>query len=680
MGSDSAKTHESYTVAPATSDPDLGPDADTPPFAANAEAAAHLPADPTNDQEPPDTAVGQPVVSEATSGEAVIADALHTPLIAVPDTAPTGDPTGQPLLVGGADLEDAAATLLAYDDAVGPREALHATVTAQAEVKLLEAIALADEHKVAVTVDKDVHGRLPLDETHQLFDQVQTLAKSVNHHLKAGDAIPSHTHEGHAKLVAALDTLEADPARTDAEQAMLAHYRVAAEQLGERLAPGYDVAYDAGGKVPTLTAHEVASTVQVTEMVPAPTAEPPEGLRAARTRRATRIKPTLENGHASWDGKARSTAAGHEYVIDLGDGYTAVYRPHTAADGKQTPAYSQRGALEVLAPPGAGHGGELVTRLGRVNLVNRAMSQAEGEWAYLTRNIAAQRLKTHPQVGAALAAADGLEDATYHQLWTARADEAVGMDESQLADFGRHLLLESEARALTHKVRLVRDAVAAATGHADGQALADNPGYDPTPTRAGGWLQWNRFDVAADPAKVDSAFGKRGLVHRVRGGDLLSVLQSGGVLASTERRRLMGVKSGVGTSESADMDTGGAQSVFLRVGGKPSSEPSLYWDDPARLLARADWYGYDGDHFGAVNPKAHQYSATKLTREPSDLAGFSSGANEVMFHHGIDLLGPQAPSRIVCGSPGLRSKVLSVLAARGLTHLDGRPIEEVVQP
>ncbi|MEX2621552.1 MAG: hypothetical protein WD250_15150 [Egibacteraceae bacterium] len=650
MGSDSAKTHEAFTVTPAAATLGLA----APELAGSATAQAQA--------------------------DAAITEAFASPLLAVPDTAAEGDPAGAPLLVGGADLEDSSATLLTYTGSGGPRDVLFATVTPEAEQKLLEALALNDEHKVAVTVDKQVNGRLPIDEQHQLFEQVQTIVKSVNHHLKAGDGIPEHTHANHTTLVAALDELDADPQRTAAEHAMIGHYRAAADQLAERLAPGYAVAYDNGGKVPSLTAHEVASTIQVTELVPAPAGDLPDGLAAAHARQATRIKPTLQGGHAIWDGKQRSTGAGHEYVIDLGDGYTAVYRPHAAAEGKKNPAFSQRGGLEIIAPPGGGHGAELVTRLGQLNLVNRPMSQAEGEWAYLSRNITAQRLDTRPEVQAALEGCKGLEDATYQELWTARADEAIGMNEHQLADFGRHLLLEAEARALTHKVAVLRDAVAHATGHPDGAALAASPGYDPTPTRAGGWLQWNRFDVAANPAGVDGAFGSRGLSHHVRGGDLLGLLTNGGVLACTERRRLMGIKTNVGASEAADMDTGGAQSVFLRAAKRSSSGPVLCWDDPSRLLMRADWYAYDGDHYGAINPKSHQYSATKLTRDPHAVAKFHSASNEVMFRNGIDLLGEQAPSRILCGSKSMRTKVLDALTSRGISHLAGRPIQEVVKP
>lgn len=154
---------------------------------------------------------------------------------------------------------------------------------------------------------------------------------------------------------------------------------------------------------------------------------------------------------------------------------------------------------------------------------------------------------------------------------------------------------------------------------------------------------------------------------------------NGGVLACTERRRLMGVASGVGSSESADMQTGGARSVFLRVASKPTGGVMLYWGQPGRLLSRADWYAYPSDHYGAVNPAAHQYSAGKLTRDPHKIAGFN-GSNEVMFANGIDLVGEGAPTLIRCGSTKTRGQLLNLLKARGITELGGRPAEQVIQP
>lgn len=49
-----------------------------------------------------------------------------------------------------------------------------------------------------------------------------------------------------------------------------------------------------------------------------------------------------------------------------------------------------------------------------------------------------------------------------------------------------------------------------------------------------------------------------------------------------------------------------------------------------------------------------------------------------MLRNGIDLLGAEAPSRIIRGSPSARSEVLALLKARGVTHLGGKPVSEVV--
>jgi hypothetical protein len=601
-------------------------------------------------------------------------------LTPVPTEPTPGAICGTPLLVGGADLDDSLATLVSYNSAGGPREVLMATVTEEAEAKLYEALALSEEKLVPVSVDKEVAGRLPLDETHQLFEQMETVVKSTNHHLKAGDGVPAHTVANYDKLVASLSELEADPATTEADKAMVAHYLAGAEAIGERLEPGYATPYAEGGKVPKLGPYETTGTVTVTEYVPAPAEGVPEGLLPAQLRSASRIGSVVAaDGSTSWNGSSRSAAKGKEYAVDLGDGYSAVYRPYVASDSS-SPDFSQRGSLEVVAPQGAGHGPELVRRLGQLNLVNRPMSAAEGEWSYLTRNIEAQGLAKQTAVSQALGQADGLEDATQELLVAERAHEAIGMDHAQLVGFAKQLRLEAEAKALPEKVRLVREGVAQSLGMANGDALAASPGYDPTPRASGGWLVWDRFDVAADRPKVKAAFGERGLNHRVTNQNLLEVLTNGGVLACTERRRIMGVKPGKGMSEGGDMNSGGAKSVFLRVGTKASGGgQSLHWDDPTQLLRRSDWYAYNSDHFGSLNPTSG-HSTSGMTRDPAKVASFGGGGNEVMFKNGIDLLGSEAPSRIKCGSSAERTKVLTLLATRGITHLGGKPVADVVVP
>ena len=705
MGGGGSKTHQSFTVTPSGNhagvtnadggiaaagveledlealgvqapDPTgaAGPTAEEGPGEVAADEDPAAAQDPAGEEDSPALAAllepDPPMASASPAGE------WEDVLTPVPEEVPAGLVTGVPLLVGGADLVDATATLVAYTGPGGPREVLVATVDEAAEAKLLEALALSETKLVPVAVQTEVSGRLPTDTGHQLYEQLVTAAKSTNHHLKDGTEVPAHTQATIAKVAADLDQLGELPA--EADKAMVAHYQATVAALAERAAPGWAVPYGAGGKVPQVTPFETTGMATVTHWMPAPAEDPEVGKLTAAVRDASRIRPTLSaDGVASWDGAARSAAKGKEYLVDLGDGYTAVYRPYGANDPASS-EHSLRGALEVTGPAGCGHGPELVSRLGQLNLVNRPMTAAEGEWAYLRANVDAQRLTAKPAVKAALAETEGLEDAVEHVLFAQRASQAVGMSEPELHRFARQLRLDAEAKALPTKVTILREAVAKATGHTDGAALAAAAGYDPAPRASGGWLTWGRFDVDADRAAVRTGFAGKGLTHRLTGGNIVDVLRTG-VLASTERRSLMGVAPGKGMSEHADKKSGGARSVFLRVGNDPKAGPALYWSDPTVLLRRADWYAYPTDHFGSLNP-ASGHSTNGLTRDPATVATFTGGgSNEVMFSHGIDLLGAEAPSAIRCANKTQRAEVLALFAGKGITSLGGRPVTEVVQ-
>lgn len=673
MGGGKHKTHESFVVTPSqaakAAPPPVTDVGDTAHEAPMTVLDEPVPA-PEEIEDDTEVATSDPVPSTVPTDQPA-GDTVLTP---VPDELTVGDGAGSPLLVGGADLVDSTATLVAYDSTGGPREVLVAVVDEDAEAKLLESLALSGTKMIPVQVETDITGRLPVDEEHQLYERLAKVAKSTNHHLKAGDGMPAHTTTELAALQAELAGL-AHTHTSSTDQAMIAHYQTAVDGLLERTNPGYAIPYDQGGKMPTVIPFETTGKATVTKHVPAPATDLAPGQLPTAARDATRISPTLTgDGTATWDGAARSHAKGKEYVADLGDGYTAVYRPYGANDPASS-EYSLRGSLEVLAPQGAGHAPELVDRLGQLNLANRPMTATEGEWAYLRRNVWAQKLDHHPAVTDALAHADGLEDAVEHVLFAQRAHQAIGLSEPALHRFAQQLRLDAETKVLPEKVKILRDGVATATGHPSGAALAASTGYDPTPRRSRAGLAWERFDVHADTANIRAAFGQRGLTHRVTAGNLGDLFRSG-VLASTERRALMGVKAGKGSSESADKLSGGASSIFLRV-GKPSGGVSLYWDDPTTILSRADWYAYGSDHFGALNPKG-QHSLTGETRNPLTVAGFSAG-NEIMVRHGLDLLGTEAPSRVRCANPAQRQEVLDILAAKHITHLAGRPVSEVIQ-
>lgn len=663
MGTNSKTAHQSYPIGPASAVPITVPI--TGPVVTQAGGDDHEPA--------PAGVTAEP------TGPALGSDPGGGPLIPVPDTPPEGVAAGTPVLIGGEDLIDSAATLISYTGPSGPREVLLATVTEQAEAKLLHALALSGHETVAVQVQQDITGRLPLDEKRQLHELVAAAAKSVNHKLKTGAEIPQATVDKYDKAAAAVQAVLDDPAATADEHAMAAHYRAHLDAVAARISGTVTASYADGGKVPTVTLYLHTGTATVTMHVPAPDSASEPGKLSATLRQAGRIQASIDpaTGMSSWDGQARVRAKGKEYLVDLGDGFSAIYRPYQANDPTKH-EFSLRGQLEVHAPPGAGNGQQLVRRLGQLNLVNRPMTAAEGEWTYLQANITAQNLASHPQVAQAVNAARAMEDLEVQEVFHARAHEAVGLDPPGLHALAREFQLDAAARCLPKKVAVVRDAVAAATGFASGAELAAHPGYDPVPRASGGWLTWSRFDVTGRPAEIAKAWSGRRLVHKVGGGANLTAMFATGVLASTERRAVMGVASGKGISESVDKRTGGANSVFLRVRDSPYVPgPALVWDDPAVLLRRADYYGYNSDHFGSLNPASGK-STAGLTRDPKVIAAFTSSTNEVMVGNGIDLLGAEAPSRIVCTTPAQRKELLALFATRGITHLRGRPVTQVV--
>ena len=635
MGAGGSKTHQAFTISPASVASPSAVPITAPGPADGAATAEHLSPTETELTELV-TTPGEPALRAAPPEPAAGEWDTNRLLTPLPEVLTAGDGVGCAVAVGGADLVDGAATLTAYQhpDGHGVHEVLRCTLTPEADDKLLDAVASADAPLIPIHVDTVLSGRVPLDETNQLHEQLAKVAKSINHHLAAGTPIPEHTVTGLTNVQTALDELGATTAPGSAETAMLAHYQAAAAACAERLQPGFAAPYTTGGKIPMVTPYVHTGPATITQMVPDPTWDGGDGL-VATTRPLSRIAAHLSNGAATWDGCSRVAGKGTELVIDLGDGYQAVYRP-VAMNPAGTADLSLRSNLELIAPPGSGHHHELIARLGRLNVVNRPMNATEAEWAFLQRNVYAHQLEQHPAVIHALAAGAGLDDAHEQTLLAQRAHQVIGLDDSGITSFARQLRLDAEADALGDKVRLLRDGVAAALGHANGAALAATPGYQPTPHRRGGWLTWDRIGQDAD--QLAATFAGRCLVHRVTGNNLSAMLASG-VFVSTERRRQMGITNHLGMSETADQHSGGARSVFLRLQHSPHGSSGggarLVWDDPGRLLARTDWYAYNGDHFGASEPGTG-HSTKGQTRNPATVATFTAANNEVMIAHGLD--------------------------------------------
>lgn len=669
MGGGGKKHHQAFTIAPAA--PTAGPATTTAGGDVEDPVVSEIPiVDEPVAEEPPTAAAAEEEAAGA-GGELPAQwdrDSVITP---IPDTLTVGDPTGTALAVGGGDLDDGSATLMSYADPNGTsHEVLLCTLSIDGEDKLLDALIPHDAPQIPVEVETTVTGRLPLDTDNNLHEQLAKVAKSINHHLSDGTNIPAHTHDNLAAIATKIDELSTTTT-AGADVAMLEQYSAAVQACQERCSAGYDVTYSAGGKIGFVHPYEHTGPATITKMVPDPNWQG-DGLPTTQ-RTASRIAAQLDGGTATWNGHSRDDAFGQELHIDLGDGYSAIYRPSTL-NAPGSSAASLHRTLEISAPAGAGHQHELVARLGELNVVNRPMTHTEAEYAYLSRNIYAHELDKHPAVAGAQAEAAGLDDLHEHQLFTERAHHAVGLDDAGLKRFARQLRLDAEAAALGDKVTIMRSGIATALKFGDASAMVNHPTYKPTPTRVGGWLHWDRIN-----APSDSTFANKALIHRVTGNNLADVFRTGH-LVSTERRRTMGITSSKGMSETADQKSGGARGVFLRMrttAGATSSGPCLVWDKPTKILGRTDWYGYNGDHFGAAIAGTG-HSVSGQTHNPAKAAKFTAGNNEIIVANGLDLCGADAPSRVICSNSKERKALIAQLCAAGITKLGDTGIDKVI--
>jgi hypothetical protein len=456
VGGGAKKAHESFTVTPASALESA--DVAFPPSQVTAMAGVSPAPVIQEDLEGTDVEVANPPASLPDGAASAVstspADPASSPapaglgadltsvedldvLTPIPEAAAAGHPLGVSVLLAGHDLEDGSASLVAYHGPSGPQEVLVAHVAPEAEGKLLEALDVAGK-MVPVQVEKEVIDTLPSDTYHAA---VVPSAKAINAYLKHGKNSEAAAAAASqlAELQSAIEQRLAEPGVSDAETAMLTSYK---HQLAAYIAAA--AGPSTKEKLPKIVQHTGPVTKVVTDLVPeAPTGE---GLPSVR-RDVSRVAASIaSDGTASWDGQARKrTSTGTEYAIDLGDGYRAVYRPYTENEGSSA-QYSMRGALEVTAPPGGGHGRELVRRLEQLHLVAQPMTAAEGEAAYLRANIAAQGLEKHPAVAAALAPRPELEQMAQHEVFGERAHEVIGLTPVQTARLSRELVLQAERR------------------------------------------------------------------------------------------------------------------------------------------------------------------------------------------------------------------------------------------
>jgi hypothetical protein len=573
---------------------------------------------------------------------------------------------GKPLLLGGGDVEDMTAVVVGYQSGEENRFVLHTKVRPETEEKLIDALSATEPKTTLVEKQVEAQGRLPLDVDKGLYEQLAKVAKSVNHHIGEGTEIPAHTTEGMSGLHTDLLELSQKLAISPQDAEMISAYAKALDQVRK--------AAETKIKSPWVPPFETTYTKTVKEEVVLP--PDPDALQGlpAKLRDATKLAALEEGGVASWDGATRKPGKGKEYLIDLGDGYQAIYRSHTKSH--QVP-FSRQGTLEVVAPKGAGPEG-LLPQLEKLNIQSAPATKEEAELMYLERNVWAQRLTKEPGYLKIQQESKALNDAEFENVaQEVPYSDLAGMDQSQLNSLARSLALRAESRVIPARTTMLKRFFEERMSLAEG-GLEKLPTYCAEPESGPGFLTWRRFDRSAE--QIHKAVGTKKIVHELTSGNkvgtLCQMIESGGLLASTDVRARMGVHVH-SMSPDADQHTGGAAYVFTRVRGK-GAKCDLEWE-PENVLSRSDWFGYPSDHYGAINPSDHHYSSHSFTTDPASLASFNGSSNEVMFKNGLPLLGPHGVRRIWVASESDRQQVLAALAKVGATEIAGRPVDEVVK-
>ncbi|MFO0729022.1 MAG: hypothetical protein U1E65_34905 [Myxococcota bacterium] len=150
-----------------------------------------------------------------------------------------------------------------------------------------------------------------------------------------------------------------------------------------------------------------------------------------------------------------------------------------------------------------------------------------------------------------------------------------------------------------------------------------------------------------------------------------------------------------GKSSDSDFNSGGATSVFSRLvpesiiqkAKQDKSAPSSYGDTSfydwggsrpfklilnRRILARTDWYAYNGDNFGRTTTLKPENHGERII---STINASFSRSNEVMFPIGND---PSYVDFVVAPSEEKKKELVEFLTGKGITEFNGKKVEDFV--
>ena len=163
---------------------------------------------------------------------------------------------------------------------------------------------------------------------------------------------------------------------------------------------------------------------------------------------------------------------------------------------------------------------------------------------------------------------------------------------------------------------------------------------------------------------------------------VVSILQGKGLMATNTRCRA-GMDLG-GASPVDDMESGGSDSVFTRIGVQMKKGPQPRFDNcymgsgyriiiSPEVMERTDWYAYDHDNYGRTSDLASRPTPLEFIK---DMATKYRNGNEIMFRQGIP---KEAFSGIVCPSQAHMASLQKKLKAAGITEINGIPIKDFLK-
>lgn len=181
-------------------------------------------------------------------------------------------------------------------------------------------------------------------------------------------------------------------------------------------------------------------------------------------------------------------------------------------------------------------------------------------------------------------------------------------------------------------------------------------------------------------------YRKAGATHIWAGVDgeqsVVAICRSDGLTATNYR--ITGGMKKCGASPGADMKSGGADNVFVRLGVKNNNRyGDSYLGDEYRIiidqkeLTRTDWYAHEYDRYGISRPDDWKWlERPSSTQFIKDMKKNYQCGNEIMFRHGIST---DSFVGISCQTESNRTRLLNAFHDAGITEMNGVRLEDFIQ-